>query len=103
MQVIGLIGGLSWESTAEYYRLINEEVHRRLGGSHSARIILYSLDFQEVHDLQHQGRWEEAENSYPLRRAIMPEDVAATALWLIDSADTMTGEWIRMDVGRHLS
>jgi len=60
MQVIGLIGGLSWKSSAEYYRLINEEVHRRLGGSHSARIILYSLDFQEVHDLQHQGRWEEA-------------------------------------------
>jgi len=60
MQVIGLIGGLSWKSSAEYYRLINEEVHRRLGGSHSARIVLYSLDFQEVHDLQHQGRWEEA-------------------------------------------
>jgi len=60
MQVIGLIGGLSWKSSAEYYRLINEEVHRRLGGSHSARIVLVSLDFQEVHDLQHQGRWEEA-------------------------------------------
>ncbi len=60
MKVIGLIGGLSWESTAEYYRLINEEVHRRLGGSHSARIVLDSLDFQEVHDLQHRGRWEDA-------------------------------------------
>ncbi len=60
MKVIGLIGGLSWESTAEYYRLINEELHRRLGGSHSARIVLYSVDFQEVHDLQHQDRWEEA-------------------------------------------
>ncbi|MBA7625018.1 MAG: amino acid racemase [Calditrichaeota bacterium] len=60
MKVIGLIGGLSWKSSAEYYRLINEEVHRRLGGSHSARIVLYSLDFQAVHDLQHQGRWEEA-------------------------------------------
>ena len=60
MKVIGLIGGLSWESTAEYYRLINEEVQRRLGASHSARMVLVSLDFQEVHDLQHQGRWEEA-------------------------------------------
>ncbi len=60
MKVIGLIGGLSWESSAEYYRLINEEVHRRLGGSHSARIVLYSVDFHEVETLQHQGRWEEA-------------------------------------------
>ncbi|UCH62384.1 MAG: aspartate/glutamate racemase family protein [Fidelibacterota bacterium] len=60
MKVIGLIGGLSWKSSAEYYRAINEEVHRRLGGSHSARIVLFSLDFQEVHDLQYQGRWEEA-------------------------------------------
>ena len=51
----------------------------------------------------YQRRIEEAENTYPLRRAIMPEDVAATALWLIETADTMTGEWIRMDVGRHLS
>ena len=60
MKVIGLIGGLSWESSAEYYRLINEEVRQRLGGSHSARIVLVSLDFQELHDLQHQDRWEEA-------------------------------------------
>jgi len=60
MKVIGLIGGLSWESSAEYYRLINEEVHRRLGGSHSAKIVLVSVDFHEVETLQHQGRWEEA-------------------------------------------
>lgn len=51
----------------------------------------------------YQRRVEEAEKRYPLRRAVMPEDVAATALWLIESADTMTGEWIRMDVGMHLS
>jgi len=60
MKVIGLIGGLSWESSAEYYRLINGEVNRRLGGSHSAKIVLVSVDFHEVETLQHQGRWEEA-------------------------------------------
>ncbi len=60
MRVIGLIGGLSWESSAEYYRLINEEVHRRLGGSHSAKLILVSVDFHEIETLQHQDRWEEA-------------------------------------------
>lgn len=60
MKVIGLIGGLSWESSAEYYRLINEEVNRRLGGRHSAKVVLVSVDFHEVEILQHQGRWEEA-------------------------------------------
>jgi aspartate racemase len=47
VKTIGLIGGLSWESTAEYYRLINQEVNRRLGGFHSARIVIYSVDFEE--------------------------------------------------------
>ncbi|MFB0515639.1 MAG: aspartate/glutamate racemase family protein [Candidatus Neomarinimicrobiota bacterium] len=60
MKVIGLIGGLSWESSAEYYRIINEEVHRRLGGSHSAKVVLVSVDFHEVETLQHQDRWGEA-------------------------------------------
>ncbi|MEW2436572.1 aspartate/glutamate racemase family protein [Streptomyces caniferus] len=60
MKVIGLIGGMSWESTAEYYRLLNELARRRLGGLHSARCVLYSLDFAEIEQLQVQGRWEEA-------------------------------------------
>lgn len=60
MKVIGLIGGMSWESTAEYYRLLNELARRRLGGLHSARCVLYSLDFAEIEQLQAQGRWEEA-------------------------------------------
>jgi aspartate racemase len=59
-RVIGLIGGLSWESSAEYYRLINEDVRRRLGGMHSARCLMWSFDFGEVEALQHAGRWEEA-------------------------------------------
>ena len=60
MKTIGLIGGMSWESTANYYRDINEQVKQRLGGLHSARILLYSVDFQEIERLQHQGRWDEA-------------------------------------------
>jgi len=60
MKTIGLIGGMSWESSAEYYRIINEQVKRRLGGLHSARIVMFSLNFHEVEQLQRQGRWDEA-------------------------------------------
>ncbi|MCW5552040.1 MAG: aspartate/glutamate racemase family protein [Verrucomicrobiae bacterium] len=60
MKVIGLIGGMSWESTVEYYRLINEAVKHRLGGLHSAKCVLYSVDFAEVEELQRQGNWSEA-------------------------------------------
>jgi aspartate racemase len=59
MKTIGLIGGMSWESTREYYRIINEETRRGLGGFHSAKCILYSVDFAEVEKLQHEDRWEE--------------------------------------------
>lgn len=59
--VIGLIGGLSWESSAEYYRLINQAVRRRLGGAHSARCLMWSFDFGEIEALQHAGRWDAAE------------------------------------------
>ena len=58
--IIGLIGGMSWESSAEYYRLINQHVRERLGGVHSARCILYSFDFAEIEALQHEGRWDDA-------------------------------------------
>ncbi|WP_313383804.1 aspartate/glutamate racemase family protein [Pantoea sp.] len=60
MKTIGLIGGMSWESTALYYRILNEEVKRALGGLHSARVVLYSLDFDEIEKLQSAGRWDEA-------------------------------------------
>ncbi|MDN4524186.1 aspartate/glutamate racemase family protein [Fictibacillus fluitans] len=60
MKVIGLIGGMSWESSAEYYRMINEEVKRRLGGLHSAKCLLYSVDFQEIERYQSEGAWEKA-------------------------------------------
>jgi aspartate racemase len=60
MRTIGLIGGMSWNSTAEYYRIINEMVVERLGGLHSARLIIYSLDFDEVRQAQRQARWDDA-------------------------------------------
>ena len=59
-KVIGLIGGMSWESSAEYYRLLNQGVRARLGGAHSARILMWSFDFAEVEALQHAGRWDQA-------------------------------------------
>lgn len=59
-RVIGMLGGMSWESTAEYYRLANTLVRERLGGLHSARIVLASVDFAEIERLQVEGRWDEA-------------------------------------------
>ncbi len=58
MKTIGLIGGMSWESTQTYYRLINQKVREQLGGLHSARLVLYSVDFAEIEALQHQGDWD---------------------------------------------
>jgi amino-acid racemase len=60
MKTIGLLGGMSWESTLEYYRIINQEVKARRGGLHSARCLLYSVDFAEIEALQHQGQWAQS-------------------------------------------
>ncbi len=60
MKTIGLIGGMSWESSIEYYRLINEAMRDRLGSLHSARSIMYSVDFAEIEILQREGRWQDA-------------------------------------------
>ncbi len=60
MKTIGMIGGMSWESSLEYYRIINETVKAKLGGLHSAKSILYSVDFAEIEALQHADRWDEA-------------------------------------------
>lgn len=58
MKTIGLIGGLSWESSIEYYRIINETVREKLGGLHSAQCLMYSFDFAEIEELQHRSEWE---------------------------------------------
>ncbi len=60
MKTIGLIGGMSWESTAEYYRIINETVRDRLGGLHSGKIVMVSVDFAEIESMQVEGRWDDA-------------------------------------------
>lgn len=60
MKTIGLIGGMSWESSLDYYRIINEEIKNRLGGLHSAKCILHSVDFHEIELYQRRGQWEKA-------------------------------------------
>jgi aspartate racemase len=60
MKTIGLIGGMSWESSVEYYRIINEATKAKLGGLHSAKSVMVSVDFAEIEALQHQERWQEA-------------------------------------------
>lgn len=59
MKTIGLIGGMSWESTLDYYRTINETVKLKLGNLHSAKCILYSVDFEKIEILQHENKWDE--------------------------------------------
>jgi aspartate racemase len=59
MKTIGMIGGMSWESSIEYYRIINQTVREKLGGLHSAKSIMYSVEFAEIEALQHQNRWDE--------------------------------------------
>ena len=61
MKTIGLIGGMSWESSIEYYRIINQETQHRLGGLHNAVSVMVTIDFAEMEELQHSGRWDEAD------------------------------------------
>ena len=58
MKTIGMLGGMSWESTSSYYKALNEGVKKSLGGLHSAEILMYSVDFDEIEKLQHQGNWD---------------------------------------------
>ena len=60
MKIIGLIGGMSWESSAEYYRIINETTKTRLGGLYSAKSLMYTVNFHEIEQMQHKGEWEKA-------------------------------------------
>ena len=81
MQTIGLIGGMSWESTAIYYRLANELVRERLGGLHSARIVMTSVDFAEIEELQATGDWDRA-GKVLAAEAVRLEDAGADFLVL---------------------
>ena len=64
MRKIGLIGGMSFESSAVYYRMINEAVRERLGALHSAEVMLHSVDFQTIVDMQKAGRWDDARPAF---------------------------------------
>ncbi|MBI5070500.1 MAG: aspartate/glutamate racemase family protein [Deltaproteobacteria bacterium] len=86
MKTIGLLGGMSWESSAHYYRLLNELVKERLGGLHSARCLLASVEFAEIEPLQRAGRWDEAGEI--LHRAALGLERAGADLLLI-CANTM--------------
>ena len=86
MKTIGLIGGMSWESSIEYYRIINEMAKERLGGLHSAKCIINSVDFAEIEPLQHEGRWEEA--TWHMVRAAQSVE-AAGADFLVLCTNTM--------------
>jgi aspartate racemase len=86
MRTIGMLGGMSWESTAEYYRLANELVRDRLGGVHSARILLDSMDFADMEQLQSAGRWKEAGDLLATKGAAL---AAAGAEMLILCTNTM--------------
>lgn len=81
MKTIGLLGGMSWESTANYYKEINEQVKKELGGLHSAKICLYSVDFDEIEKLQHAGRWDETATI--LSNAAMSVEAAGADFLLI--------------------
>lgn len=121
MKKIGLLGGMSWESSLEYYKLMNELVKSKLGGSHSVKCLLNSFDFHEIEELQHKGKWEkltsllvkEAEN---LKKAgadcivictntmhLMASDIEkSTGLKVIHIADVTGDEIIKRNVNKVL-
>jgi len=81
MKTIGLIGGISWESTAEYYKLLNEEIKNRLGGRHSAKILMYSFDFDEIYNFNQQEDFTSIKKRL-VEEALILEDAGAELLML---------------------
>jgi aspartate racemase len=99
MKTIGLVGGMSWESSAHYYRLLNEAVKERLGGLHSAKCILASVDFAEIEPLQRADRWDDA--GAILNRAALGLERAGAELLLL-CANTMHKVADQMMRGVHI-
>ena len=98
MKTIGLIGGMSWESSAEYYRIINQTVQERLGSLHSAQCILFSFDFQEIERLQHQGEWEQL-TGLMIRAAQSLEGAGAELLTICTNTMHKMAEEVQTSVG----
>src|SRR5215218_2306174 len=100
-KVIGMLGGMSWESSAEYYRLANELVRERLGGLHSARIVLASVDFADVEALQVAGRWDEAGAHLADVAAIAVHAAGLSTVGPLGTAFTMEQDFYRERLVRH--
>ena len=119
MKTIGMIGGMSWESSLEYYRLVNEGIKTRLGGLHSAKVLMYSVDFDEIEVQQREGRWDDsarllAEAARRLEAGgadfflictntmhkVAPEVRAAVNIPLVHIADAAAGEISRLGLAR---
>lgn len=98
MKTIGMLGGMSWESTANYYKSINEKVKKQLGGLHSAKIVLYSVDFDEIEKLQHQGKW--ADTASILANAAISIEKAGADVLLIC---TNTMHKVASDVSQNIA
>ncbi len=94
MKKIGLIGGMSWESSLEYYRIINEEVRNRLGGFHSAKSVMESVDFAEIEELQHKDDWE-ALNKQMVQAAKNLEKAGADLILLCTNTMHLCSDEIR--------
>lgn len=71
MKTVGFIGGMSWESTVTYYKIVNEIVKQKLGGLHSAKVLLYSADFAEIEKCQAEGDWDKSADIYQKLRKIL--------------------------------
>lgn len=98
MKTIGLLGGMSWESSAEYYRIVNESVRDRLGGLHSARCLMYSVDFAEIEVLQREGRWREATEAM-VRAARHVQDGGADFLVICTNTMHKMAEDVEREIG----
>jgi aspartate racemase len=92
MRKIGLLGGMSWESSAEYYRLINREINSRLGGTHSAECILSSVDFARIEELQEREEWEQLTELMIFHGKILQEGGAECLLICTNTMHLMAGE-----------
>jgi aspartate racemase len=98
MKTIGLIGGMSWESSIEYYRIINQEVRAALGGVHSARILLVSLDFAEIEELQMLGDWDQS-GRILIQSARILEDAGADFLLICTNTMHLLAEDVQAAIG----
>lgn len=98
MKTIGLLGGMSWESTLEYYRLINMEVKQRLGGSHSASILMYSFDYHQLEKLLEQNRWDEIAQLL-IRQAKKLKDAGAEILLICANTMHIVADQVEQESG----